>query len=78
LDGYNMTVGQAAANGSVSIGLSVVGAGRSGTLELTPGEKLYVIETSFGDDGPTYDGSLADDGFVLVDQNGYVINTVSI
>lgn len=77
LDGYNMTVSQQA-DGSENVQLSVVGTGRSDAITLTAGQKLYIVETSFGDDGPNYDGSLADDGFVLVGTTGYVVNTFSV
>ncbi len=71
LDGYTMTTSQTPGGENVTISIS----GRSSTVTLASGETLYVVETSFGDDGPGYEGSLADDGFVLVGQNGYVVNT---
>lgn len=77
LDGYNMVVDRLA-NGYENITLSVGGTKASGVLALSPGSKLYIVETSFGDDGPGYDGSLADDGFVVVNQNGYVVNTFTV
>ena len=77
LDGYNMTVSQQA-DGSENVQLSVVGTGRSDAITLAAGQKLYIVETSFGDDGPNYDGSMADDGCVLVGPTGYVVNTFSV
>jgi len=40
---------------------------------VLPGQKLYFIETSFGDDHANIEGSLSDDVAVLVDADGYVI-----
>jgi hypothetical protein len=74
LDGYSMAVNPNV-NGSQNVTLSVLGTSISGTLTMSQGEKLYIVETSFGDDAPSYDSSLGDDGFVLVDANGYVVNT---
>jgi hypothetical protein len=67
LDGYTMNV----SGENVTISYS----GRSVTTDVVSGDKLYIVETSFGDDGPGYEGSPADDGFVLVNQGGYVVNT---
>jgi hypothetical protein len=77
LDGYTMSA-RPLSNGSENVTLGVAGTSRQGSLVLTPGEKLYVIETSFGDDGPGYDGSFGDDGFVLVNQSGYGVNAFGI
>ena len=74
LDGYNMTV-SSQLDDSEAVTLFVVGTNSNRHIALTSGEKLYIVEASFGDDGPNYDGSLADDGFVVVDRNGYVVNT---
>jgi hypothetical protein len=74
LDGYTMTVSQTPAGENVTISLS----GRSVVTSLVNGEKLYIVETSFGDDAPGFEGSTADDGFVVVDQNGYVVNTFAV
>ena len=71
LDGYNMTVSNGGSGENVTLSIS----GRSATVSLQGGKTLYIVETSFGDDAPGYEGSLGDDGFVLVDQNGYVVNT---
>ncbi len=40
---------------------------------LTPGEKLYFIETSFGDDSRFREYNLGDDAGVIVDANGYIV-----
>lgn len=71
LDGYNMTVSNGGSGENVTLSIG----GRSATVSLQGGDTLYIVETSFGDDAPGYEGSLGDDGFVLVDQNGYIVNT---
>ena len=48
------------------------GSGQSQSITLKPNYKLYIIETTFGDDGFHFDSSLGDDGFVIVNQNGYI------
>ncbi len=75
LDGYNMALSQGP-NGAENITLST--QGRGGTVTLQAGERLYIVETSFGDDASGYEGSVGDDGFVMVDQNGYVVGTFGI
>ncbi|HVA82898.1 MAG TPA: hypothetical protein VNF06_01915 [Candidatus Aquilonibacter sp.] len=72
LAGFNLTKTQLA-NGSVEMRISIVGTNINQTVLLGPGYKEYVVETSFGEDSGNFDGSLADDGFVTVDQNGYIV-----
>ncbi len=43
------------------------------TYMVQPGEKLYFIETSFGDDRSSQEYNLGDDTAVLVDADGYII-----
>ncbi len=43
------------------------------TYALKPGEQLYFIETSFGDDASDEDYNLSDDTAVVVDANGYAV-----
>ncbi len=43
------------------------------TYVVQPGERLYFIETSFGDDRGSQEYNLGDDTGVLVDANGYII-----
>lgn len=71
MDGFNMSVINLT-NGSNSIKISVIGTTSSTNFVLKPGYKLYIIETSFGDDGYHFDSSLGDDGFVVVDPQGYL------
>jgi hypothetical protein len=71
LDGYAMAVKNSTSGENVTISYS----GRSASANLQSGEKLYIVETSFGDDAPGYEGSPADDGFVVIDASGYVLRT---
>lgn len=72
MSGFSMNT-TALANGTTSISVSLKSTSQSQTIMLGPGYKLYVIETTFGDDGYGSDYSLGDDGFVLVNQTGYVV-----
>ncbi len=72
LVGYTMQK-TAFSDGSVNITISVNGTNATQSVVVKPGYKLYVVETSFGDDGGGFDSSRADDGFVLVDPNGYLV-----
>jgi hypothetical protein len=70
LTGFNMTVKQS--NGTKLITMALAGTSTNSTFTVPKGYSLYIVETTFGDDGYGYDSSLGDDGFVLVDSNGYV------
>ncbi len=71
LAGFNLT-STTLQNSSTEIKLTLVGTGQSQSILLNPNYKLYIVETTFGDDGYHFDSSLGDDGFVIVDPNGYV------
>ncbi len=71
LSGFNLT-SSVLQNGTTDVRLSLTGTGSYQTVALKPDYKLYIVETTFGDDGYQFDSSLGDDGFVVVDQNGYV------
>jgi len=43
------------------------------TYIVAPGQQLYFIESSMGDDGPDVDTSLRDDSAVVVDSQGYIV-----
>lgn len=60
-------------NGSVEINVSLSGNGQGNSVVLAPGYKLYIVETTFGDDGYGFDSSLGDDGFVVVNSTGYIV-----
>lgn len=72
LSGFNLTRTQYS-NGTVAMGITLIGNGNKQTLDLKPGYKLYIIETSFGDDSFGGESNLGDDGFVEVSPNGYVV-----
>lgn len=72
LSGFNLTANQLL-NGSAKISITIVGTTQSQSLLLMPNYKLYVIETTFGDDSLNFDSSYGDDGFVVVDPNGYIV-----
>ncbi|MDE1823158.1 MAG: hypothetical protein KGI00_01860 [Candidatus Micrarchaeota archaeon] len=69
--GFGVSVSKFA-NGSAGVTLTFNGTGGSNEVTLSPGYKLYFIETSFSDDSFDTDSSLGDDAFVVVDNYGYV------
>ena len=71
LAGFNLTTATLQ-NGSVGVTLTITGTNQHQSLTLKPNYRLYIIETTFGDDGFHFDSSFGDDGFVVVDQNGYL------
>ena len=73
LTGFNLTT-SSFSNGSENITISLDGTSSSKTIMLPSGYKLYIIESSYGDDGFGRDSFLGDDQFVEVDSNGYVVN----
>ncbi len=72
LSGFSLNE-SASANGIENLTITLIGTGQSRSLLALPGYKLYMIETTFGDDGFHFDSSLGDDGFVMVDGNGYIV-----
>lgn len=72
LAGYNLSR-SVLQNGTVKMRISIPGTSANQTLMLAPTDKLYVVETSFGDDGYGYEGSYGDDGFIVVNQTGYLV-----
>lgn len=71
LSGFNIT-SAIQQNSSAKITLTLLGTSQSQSIILKPNYKLYIVETTFGDDGFHYDSSLGDDGFIMVDSNGYI------
>jgi hypothetical protein len=71
LAGFNLTA-STLRNSSTEVNVALVGTSQYQSIVLKPGYKLYIVETTFGDDGFRFDSSLSDDGFVVVDSNGYV------
>ncbi len=72
LAGFKLSRNQLS-NGTVELSISLDGSSQNSTVMLKPGYKMYIVETAFGDDGYSFDSSLGDDGFVMVDPNGYVV-----
>lgn len=72
LAGFNLSTTNLS-NGSTKAVISIIGTSSNKTITMNTGYKLYIVETSFGDDGYGFDSSLGDDGFVVVDKNGYVV-----
>lgn len=71
--GYNMST-STLVNGSVLINITVNGMPNHQSVVVKPNYKLYIIETSMGDDSPNFDSSLGDDGFALVNATGYLVS----
>lgn len=72
LAGFNMST-TTLPNGTTAVTLTVIGTNVYKTIDLAKGYKLYIVEGTFGDEGYRFDSSLSDDGFVVVDPNGYVV-----
>lgn len=72
LAGFNISKTQNQ-NGTATIAITLLADGNKQAVNLNQGDRLYIIETSFGDDGFGTESNLGDDGFVLVNANGYVV-----
>jgi len=73
LSGFAMDSAQQP-DGSLLITLTETERSITNQVTLKNGQTLYFIETSYGDDPiPNGETSLGDDGYVVVDQNGYVV-----
>ncbi len=69
---YNKTL----QNGSAQVQLAF-NSGATYNITAGPGDKLYFIDGSLGDDSPGGDnGYTGEDGYALVDPSGYVITIV--
>ena len=71
LVGFNLT-STVLQNSTAKITLALTGSNQYQSIMLKPNYKLYLIETTFGDDAFNFDSSFGDDGFVVVDPKGYV------
>jgi hypothetical protein len=66
---------QAIADGSQAITLKALDPGYADqSYAVKPGEKLYFIETTLGDDPDNHELSLSDDSAILVNAQGYIVN----
>lgn len=73
LTGFTMTK-QATSDGGMQIILTAKQSNyHNQTYTLKPGQSLYFIETSLGDDQGDQDTMLNDDTAVIVDANGYLV-----
>ena len=73
LSGFTMDTAQQS-DGSLLVTLTETERGITNQVTLKNGQTLYFIETSYGDDPlPSGETSLGDDGYVVVDQNGYIV-----
>lgn len=60
-------------NGSIEYKLAFRDTGLTYNVTLQKGDKLYFIDTNVVDDSPGADHSTLDDGYAVVDVNGYVV-----
>ncbi len=70
-DGFSITVKPGQSGGKTL----VVGAAAGGTLatkSFLNTDRVYWIETSYGDDAPGQDANYGDDGYILTDAQGYI------
>ena len=44
------------------------------TVYIPKNDSLYFIEASYGDDFGSYEGSLGDDGIIIVNSTGYIVS----
>jgi hypothetical protein len=73
LAGFNYSR-QVMADGSENITLVALSPDyQGGSFTVRPGQKLYFVETSFGDDAGNGEYSMGDDSAVMVDSGGYVV-----
>ncbi len=70
--GFNITVKPAAGGGATLSIQSALAGGAAVTKTFQAGDKVYWIETSYGDDAPGQDANYGDDGYVLTNAQGYI------
>lgn len=59
---------------TVSLSISVPGSGQSAqTASYPAGDRLYFVEATFGDDSGDSDYSMGDDGVVVTNAQGYLV-----
>ncbi len=74
LSGFTLSK-QAASNGATQYTLTASKAGyHNQTYALQPGQQLYFIETSLGDDRDGQDTALSDDTAIVTDANGVIVS----
>jgi hypothetical protein len=70
-DGFSITV-KPGQNGENTLVIGAAGGGTLATKAFLASDKVYWIETSYGDDGPGQDANYGDDGYILTDVQGYI------
>lgn len=71
-DGFSVTVRRTSA-GTVLLDVqSQFSGGPSLKKQVLATDRVYWVETSYGDDAPGQDANLGDDGVVLTDAHGYI------
>lgn len=73
ISGFNINK-QTNSDGTTTINLIALNPEyQNQTYTLQPGQSLYFIERSMGDDGNGTENFLGDDHAIIVDSNGYII-----
>jgi hypothetical protein len=72
MEGFNLTA-TALQIGATNVTVTLIGTSHSFSKILPKNYKLYIIELNQGDEGYEQVSVLEDDGFVVVDPNGYVV-----
>jgi len=54
--------------------MNFTGSNTSYSTLVGPGDTLYFIDQNLGDDNPAHDANSGEDGYALVDSQGYVIS----
>ncbi|HVA82897.1 MAG TPA: hypothetical protein VNF06_01910 [Candidatus Aquilonibacter sp.] len=71
----DFTLSQRPVGAGTSVTMTFMESGLNYSVIVNPGETLYFIDTNLGDDNPSFDGNSGDDGYALVDSNGYIVST---
>ena len=66
-------------NGSISINITEISDSQSKTIVLSKGESLYYSDMSYADDiPPSGEYSTIDDGLVVVNAQGFIVNQTTV
>lgn len=71
-DGFSVTVHRASGSTVLLDVQSQFSGGPSLKKQVLATDRVYWVETSYGDDAPGQDANLGDDGVVLTDAHGYI------
>ncbi|HVA82966.1 MAG TPA: hypothetical protein VNF06_02275 [Candidatus Aquilonibacter sp.] len=61
-------------NQSTLVYMNFTGSNASYSVLVGPGDTLYFIDQNLGDDSPVHDANSGEDGYALVDSQGYLIS----